>query len=615
MNNYENLINTLLDNRYRLIKIVGIGGMAIIYEADDLVMHKKVAIKMLKDDTKEDEETVKRFINESKAAAMLSHQNIARIFDVSGIENEKCRYFAMELIDGINLKEYIVKKGRLGWKAAISYAGKILNALGHAHSKGIIHRDIKPQNAMLLKDGNLKITDFGIAKMQNSEPLTMTDKAIGTVHYISPEQANGTQNITNVSDIYSVGVILYEMTTGELPFVGNTAIQVAMMQINDIPKDPRSINPEIPKGLSQIILKAMRKDPRDRYQSAGEMLKQLGMVYRNPAVVFGNTNAGGSNLPVAVTPNTGQKSQSIEASRMSKNRAIEVSGDKKVAVEPDEIQKKGRKTKKNVLKPRNSKSMLPFILGVTLALFIVLVWCLIQLASGYMDQIIPSEDKHENTIEIGNYVKRIYNDEFIAELAELRLVPGKISYVSNENFEAGEIVAHKPAAKEIKKYANDKSTIAIDFTISTGKDTYVVEDLTIMESRNVRLMLEQKKLLVEIKYESHETVPSGYIIYTEPGFGSLMEAGDTIILHTSSGIALKTVKMPDLVGMTEREARSTLARAEIIIEQVISEYSEEYEKGCIIKQSIAPFKDVPRKSTRVILHKSLGSINPEPAEN
>jgi serine/threonine protein kinase len=438
MNNYENLINTLLDDRYKLTKIIGIGGMAVVYEADDTVMHRKVAIKMLKDDIKEDIQEVKRFINESKAVAMLSHPNIVHIYDVSSKDTENNQYIVLELIDGISLKDYIVRKGKLNWREAISYAKQTLNALNQAHSRGIIHRDIKPQNAMLLRNGTLKITDFGIAKVQGSEPLTMTDKAIGTVHYISPEQASGEGIVTNVSDIYSVGILLYEMTTGQLPFNGNTAIQVAMMQIKETPKDPRGLNPEIPKGLAQIILKAMSKAPQDRYQSAGDMIKQLSILSANPAVVFNNNNQGsGSNLPVAVEAGNGgdaQKNQrGIEAvnnkNNNRKNSAIEVSGgrknniDKIDRLDEEAMRRKGRASKKNILKRRNSRSMLPIISGVTLAFLIVLLWSVIQLIGddGIVDEFIPGKDsKEDTTVVIPNFIGELYDEDLIAEMAEKR---------------------------------------------------------------------------------------------------------------------------------------------------------------------------------------------------
>ena len=646
MNNYENLINTLLDGRYKLNAIISISGMAVVYEADDTVMHRKVVIKMLKDDIKEDGQEVKRFINESKAVAMLSHPNIVHIYDVSVKDNENCQYIVMEFIDGITLKDYIVKKGKLNWREAISYAKQILNGLNHAHSREIIHRDIKPQNAMLLRNGTLKIIDFGIAKMQGSEPLTMTDKAIGTVHYISPEQASGEGTVTNVSDIYSVGVLLYEMTTGELPFNGNTAIQVAMMQIKETPKDPRGINPEIPKGLAQIILKAMNKAPKDRYQSAGDMIKQLSILSANPAVVFNNNNNSGSspNLPVVVEVSNGaQKNQrSIQAinENSRRNSAIEISGGKKNKIDridkidEDEMRRKGRTSKKNVLRRKNSRSMLPIISGVTLAFLIVLLWSVIQLISGseVIGEIIPipgagDDEKEDNIITIENYIGRVLDDELIAELAALRITVGNINNKANDNYEKGQIISHKPAAGDTKKFINDKATISISFDISTGKDTYVVEDLTIMESRNVSLKLEEKRLIVKTVPEPHDTVPSGYIIRTmrveideenetekeiELQPGDVLNAGDTIILYVSSGKTIKRVIMPEVIGMSERDARKELSGCDITIEKIISEHSDEYAPGYIIDQSIKPFTmNLPAKSTRVTLTISLG---PEPTE-
>ena len=651
MNSYENLINMLLDGRYRLNSIINTSGMSVVYEADDMTMHRKVAVKMLKDEEKEDIQGVKRFISESKAIAMLSHPNIVQIFDVSVKDNDEHQYIVMEFIDGITLKDYIVRKGRLTWREAIGYVKQILNALNHAHSKGIIHRDIKPQNAMLLRNGNLKVIDFGIAKMQGSEPLTMTDKAIGTVHYISPEQASGTGNITNVSDIYSVGVLLYEMVTGALPFNGNTAIQVAMMQINDMPKDPRTIIPELPRGLAQIILKAMKKDPKDRYQNASEMIKHLSILSANPAVVFNSANnlnnfnnqvnqgiqnsqnhqnhqnnhGSRSNLPVVVSTENGAKKnpKSIEAvNRNNKvgntnsmnniNNIHNINNLNQIDdINEDEMRKKGRKSKKNPLRPRNSKSMLPIISGVTLAFLIVLLWNIFQILTEtpIVKNFIPDS---EDTIKIPDYRGRVYDESLIADLEKDNLAVRHTEYKSNDNFEKDEIIIHKPEPAEIKKYPSNGGPILIDLIISAGKDKYVVEDLTIMDGRNQGLMLESKRLNVEFKNIPHDTVPSGYIVSTDPPKGTILEAGDTITLYVSTGIDRKMVIMANLVGETERNARWILARDEIVIERINMAYSDTVPAGCIIDQSIIPYKSVPRKSSRITYTISLGPIPTEP---
>ena len=283
MENYERYVGAVLDNRYKIEKVIGIGGMAVVFKAEDMLMRRSVAVKILKDDIAKDEQSVKRFINESKAVSMLSHPNIVNIYDVSMKNAEK--YIVMEYIEGITLKNYMTRKGVLTLREIIGYTEQILRALEHAHAKGIVHRDIKPQNIMLLKNGGIKVTDFGIAKLPNAETVTMTDKAIGTVYYISPEQASGNA-IDARSDIYSLGVLMYEMATGKLPFTADTPVSVALMHINEEAPAAREVNERIPKGLEQIIAMAMEKDPEMRYQNVTHMMRQLMRLKDNPSVQF-----------------------------------------------------------------------------------------------------------------------------------------------------------------------------------------------------------------------------------------------------------------------------------------------------------------------------------------
>ena len=623
MNNYDNLIGKMFDGRYKLTGIRGIGGMAVVFEADDLAMDRKVAVKILKDEIKEDIQEVKRFINESRAVAMLSHPNIVHIYDVS-VKNSENQYIVMELIDGITLKDYIVKRDRLPWREAVSYTEQILNALSHAHSRGIIHRDIKPQNVMLLRNGNLKITDFGIAKMRDSEPLTMTDKAIGTVHYISPEQANGI-SVTNVSDIYSTGILLYEMSTGKLPFEGDTAINVAMKQISEVPVNPRELNPEIPKGLSQIILKAMSKSPMDRYQNAGEMIKQLSILSANPAVVFNKNhsanpnpgNGNGSNLPVAVSDAELQKAVingGIE--KADKKEITQVKGGKNKIedidkINEDEMRRRGRTSKKGVRR-RQSRSMLPIISGVTLAFLIVLGVSITVIIARLM-----RDTPERIEVIIPDYVGSYYN-EILENMEEERLKTGNINYAINDDYEEGQIIRHMPVAGDKKVLPNASSKISIDFTISSGRSTYIIEDLSVRESRDVEIMLKAKKIEVDIKYEDHDTIPSNYVIYTDPGPGVELFPGDTIILYVSKIPMPKRVLMPDVtwkdskktISYLKSEAEKELARWEIGIKRIDWEYSETIPDGYVIKQDIAPNKEVFSRSTRVVLTISRGSKNP-----
>ncbi len=279
----DNYIGKKLEGRYELLELIGFGGMAIVFKARDILENKNVAIKILKDEYLSNEDFKRRFRNESKAIAVLSHPSIVKIFDVNFSDN--IQYIVMEYIDGITLKEYIEQQGTVKWKEAVHFTVQILRALQHAHDNGIVHRDVKPQNVMLLEDGTIKVMDFGIARFARENGKTMSDKAIGSVHYISPEQAKG-ENTDEKTDIYACGVIMYEMLTGKVPFDGDSAVSIAIKQMQIDAQRPRSINPDIPVGLEEIILRAMQKDPQLRYQTASEMLRDIDEFKHNPSVVF-----------------------------------------------------------------------------------------------------------------------------------------------------------------------------------------------------------------------------------------------------------------------------------------------------------------------------------------
>lgn len=277
-------IGKKLDGRYEITELIGVGGMAEVYKGIDVIDNKTVAIKILKKEYAENEEFLRRFRNESKAIAVLSHPNIVRIYDVGF--SEKIQYIVMEYIDGITLKEYIEEEKVLTWKDTVHFVIQILRALQHAHDKGIVHRDIKPQNIMMFTDGTIKVMDFGIAKFAREDGKTATDQAIGSVHYISPEQASG--SVTDAkSDIYSVGAMMYEMLTGRKPFDSDNPVAIAVMHMHDIPERPRAINLDIPDGLEEIVLRAMEKAPEDRYQSTADMIKDIEKFKSNPLITFG----------------------------------------------------------------------------------------------------------------------------------------------------------------------------------------------------------------------------------------------------------------------------------------------------------------------------------------
>ena len=280
----DSYVGKRLDGRYEIREIIGVGGMAVVYKAYDNIDDRIVAIKILKEEFLANEEFRRRFKNESKAIAVLSHPNIVKVYDVSF--GDRLQYIVMEYIEGITLKEYIEQQKVINWKEAVHFTTQILRALQHAHDKGIVHRDVKPQNIILLQNGNIKVTDFGIARFSRGETRTMTESAIGSVHYISPEQARG-EITDDKADIYSVGVVLYEMITGKLPFESDSAVSVAIMQLQNEAVHPRDINSQIPIGLEQITLRAMQKNTKDRYQSAAEMMNDIEAFKENPEIIFG----------------------------------------------------------------------------------------------------------------------------------------------------------------------------------------------------------------------------------------------------------------------------------------------------------------------------------------
>jgi len=327
MDVFNKYVGQAFDGRYKIEKTIGIGGMAVVFEATDLQTGKKVAVKMLKETNSQDTSAIKRFVTESKAIAMLNHPNIVKIYDIS-VKGEN-KYIVMELIKGITLKEYITQKGKLDWRETAIFVEQILSALDHAHNQGVIHRDIKPQNIMLLEGGIVKVTDFGIAKIPKGETLTMADKAIGTVYYLSPEQATS-KKIDNRADIYAVGIMMYQMVTGKLPFVAESPIAVIYKQLNEEAVRPSRIVPTIPIGFEQIIMTAIEKNPDDRYGTAAQMLRQLKRIENDPTAVFVKKQApkksNTAEIVIKKTSRTSPYEDEPAVAEASKKSNKEVSG-------------------------------------------------------------------------------------------------------------------------------------------------------------------------------------------------------------------------------------------------------------------------------------------------
>ncbi|MBR5444532.1 MAG: protein kinase [Clostridia bacterium] len=540
---YEKYVGQIFDNRYRIEKLIGIGGMAIVYKATDLLMRRLVAVKILKDEIAGDEPSVKRFKNESRAVSMLSHPNIVNVYDVSVRDNIK--YIVMEYVDGITLKNYMRHRQVLNLREIISYTVQILRALDHAHKKGIIHRDIKPQNIMLLKNGAIKVMDFGIAKLPNAETVTMTDKAIGTVYYISPEQVSGGQ-IDARSDLYALGAMLYEMATGQLPFTAETPVSVALMQVNDNAVPPRQINPQIPAGLEQIILRAMQKEPETRYQSAEEMLAHFHKLKENPHVVF---------------------RENARAARRS------------------DVKKK---------KKHGSRSMFPIIMGVTMAFLCVAA------VSGYyiIDKIfINSAANAYQETPVRDFVGMSYTEElesFFDASAVYYLL--NVEYQYNNTIEEGKIISQTPAAGVTKKFLAEKQKIQIDLVVSKGTETTVLEDYTVRDYREAEAALRKLGLTVVVEEAVSNYLDIGYVVRTEPEAGTVLDIGDTVTLYVNYGTDTIKTAVPNFVGMTEADAMIHVIENQLEVGKVTYERSSN-PAGTVIRQSADAWAEIAKYSS------------------
>jgi len=534
MSNYEKYIGQVFDNRYRIDALIGVGGMAVVYKAVDLLMRRIVAVKILRDDISTDDASVKRFINESKAVAMLSHPNIVNIYDVSVRDNVK--YIVMEYIEGITLKNYMTRREVLGFKETLSYTMQILRALDHAHKKGIVHRDIKPQNIMLLRDGVIKVMDFGIAKLPNADTVTMSDKAIGTVYYISPEQASG-ETIDSRSDLYSLGVLLYEMSTGRLPFEADSPVTVALMQVNDTPASPKSINAKIPQGLEQIIMRAMEKEPSHRYQSAEQMLDCLEKLKENPSIIF--------------KPKASEKLKSFFSKRHPLGKI--------------------------------SKSMLPIILGVFVPFFIA--FCIFGVYL-FTNVFSDSSINDYETVEVQNFVDATFTTEledWFKNSEYFRLA--EVEYQYDENAPVGTVIGQSPTAGEMKRVLKNKQFCNVTLILSGGKEKFTLKDYVLEDYRLVTSELHKMKIKVNIIKQESVVHTYGTVLQMNPEPGTVIKVGESVDLYISRGAGEEDLLMPDLVGKDEAEVLLLMVENKLRVGKVTYEKSTE-PVGTVISQSI-----------------------------
>ncbi len=545
----ENFCGKRLDGRYEIREIIGVGGMAVVYKAYDNIDDRIVAIKILKDEYLTNEEFKRRFKNESKAIAVLSHPNIVRVYNVSF--GDRLQYIVMEYVDGITLKEYIEQQRVIDWKEAVHFAGQILAALQHAHDKGIVHQDIKPQNIMLLHDGTIKVADFGIARFSRTDNDTTSENAIGSVHYISPEQARG-EMTDDKADIYSVGVVLYEMITGQLPFQSDSAVSVALMQLQNEPTRPRELVPTLPLGLEQITIRAMQKNPLDRYRSAAEMLMDINEFKRNPSVKF--------NYSYFVDKEP--------------TRYVADGGISSTAVDSVEAESESETEKKSVNK--TTAVMIGAVSGVVVLAIIIIA---ILSAVGGKKLVVPDFKNLNYYNDIENNSK--YKD-FQFEKNE----------VENENFSDGTVIGQTPDANtKVKK----GTKITLDVVTNHEKVLLDESILNMTEEQAVAYLRNTLMLLPKVEYESRDDVEAGKIIRTEPAIGTQVPYASNVIVYVSSD--KKTVKVPKLENMTVDEAKIALTAVGLDAGK-ITEVPSEKEKGRVVSQE-AEFDSMVPEGTKI----------------
>lgn len=596
----DKIIGKKLDGRYEITELIGMGGMAEVYKGVDVIDNKAVAIKILKKEYAENEEFLRRFRNESKAIAVLSHPNIVKIYDVGF--SEKIQYIVMEYIDGITLKEYIEEEKVLSWKDTVHFVIQILRALQHAHDKGIVHRDIKPQNIMMFSDGTVKVMDFGIAKFAREEGKTATDQAIGTVHYISPEQASG--GVTDAkSDIYSVGAMMYEMLTGNKPFDGDNPVAIAIMQMNEIPERPRALNPEIPDGLEEIVLRAMEKDPEDRYQTTAEMISDIEKFKADPSIVFGYYQEEEEEEPVSIestrffdAQNGSQQQpqqpvqQEYQNNNMYQQQPV-YAGQQQGGADPYGNQQPyppqqsqqpygdvysnedyyGEEEEEEEEEEERSSLVVPVLTAIVVVVIIVAVIFMVTILGGLFKgdektgkMTMPNLVGLDFNEAVGMYGNNIQFQEDGAEYNE-----ADPNVIIEQNIEVG---------TEFKK--GD----IVKVKISKGMETVEVPDCSEMNQDLAKDLLKQRGLLCEVKNSSSTDVQKGYVIKTEPEVGTQVHKGSTIILYVSMGVNAGQVSIDDWTKKTVDEATMLAEYKGLkVVTKGVASYEEE---GKVVKQSL-----------------------------
>lgn len=582
----DKYIGRLLDGRYEILEVIGTGGMAVVYKARCHRLNRLVAIKILKDDLSQDEEFRRRFHAESQAVAMLSHPNIMSVYDVS--TSDEADYIVMELIDGITLKQYMEKKGTLNWKETLHFSIQIAKALEHAHSRGIVHRDIKPHNVMVLKNGSIKVTDFGIARIMSNNN-TLTKEALGSVHYISPEQAKGGR-VDNRSDLYSLGVVMYEMMTGRAPYDGESPVAVAIQHINGGAPMPSTLNPNIPGGLEQIIMKAMAVDPDQRYSSATEMLVDLEEFRKNPSILFDHSEKGDIDAAtmldqvaqqerVVVVPprTTAERVAGTHPSRPAQQRSPQQNprtdapqrrtgqttdpqrragqqSDPRRA--PSRDPQSGRsgapaRTRQSAAQQQRQNRNRSITIAVAVCSAVAGVAILIFLVSLLNGGLFRNETK---LTPVPSLIGKVYAELDRKQYPNIEIVQGDTAY--SDKYEEGLIMDQKPKANEQIPIG---SQVTVYVSMGEEKDELpAMAPMQGMTKEVAQNYIDALKGDLVAKYEEifDDKIPAGQVVKTDPQQGAPLERGQTVVIYLSKGP--DKVKVPNVIGKSRDQAERLL---------------------------------------------------------
>ena len=553
----DNLIGKKLDGLYEVKELIGSGGMANVYKAVMLGRNGPVpagtvvAVKVLRQEYTHDPELVRRFKNESKAISLLNHPNIVKVYDVS--VNDQLQYIVMEYVDGMTLREYLNERGgKLTSRETVHFISQILKALEHAHANGVVHRDIKPQNIMLLDNGQLRMMDFGIARISRAENQLLSGKTMGSVHYISPEQAKGDETDCT-SDIYSVGVMMYEMLSGQLPFDAEDAVEVAIKQISDQPKSLHEIAPQVPAALVEITEKAMAKLPQNRYASAREMLDALDTYVQNPSVMFEYQYIT-EDAPEKVVKRT-----------MNQNKAARQNHPNESAAP------RGKKAKR-----KRRSVFLPALFGITIAFALAclaLCWLILNDSSNLMN--------NKADITLNDYIGMTQEEAQATE----QVASGQISVTweqeYNSNYAAGYIYKQSPVSGRTVREGQ-----GVTLTVSLGTQYVTVPDLTNYVQADAEQQLKSLGVSVLVTQAVDTSVASGAVIRTDPAAGTQVESGSTVVVYVSRPQVATTTKVPSLSGMSVDDARTLLVQNHLGLGSQSEEYSDQ-PAGTVLSQSPA----------------------------